>query len=327
METKLWAVRADETFDPQRGVIAFGWADTGDLSALPDAKDAFRTAVDAAYPHKDAAHRSANVGVLYRLVHEMKEGDYVACVHGANVSLGTVSGVYAFRENCHLRPVRWMKNMPQSAFSHAAMREITCSPVPLFAVRRFGGEFLALLGVSYVEPPKRPVRPYTVSASIPRYAAPVRSCAVRDTADGTADFVLNVLRRSVNREDFRRFAAGLLRAMGYIISIPSDGGLGEFDMAVQRDELFPPVQVSLSMDVLQEGDAVRLRDALEPGHYGLVMALRGTSERARHTLRDAPYLRVIDGAEIANLTLRYYCFLDEHCRNIVPLRMVYVPNR
>ncbi len=344
---RLWAVHSlGDAFSVEQGTIAFDWPGLGDLSVLNPERDEFRAKFDSVYPDANAANRTAVAGALYRLVYEMAQGDYVACLHGETVSLGTVSGPYEFRDGVHVRPVDWLRHIPQSEFSRDAMREITCSPVRLFAVKRFAGEFLAPLGVAWVEPEpvKRPAAPETpvaaastvaVSApglpvTAPGRAVPVSACTLR-AADyagtDTARFVLDALRRTLTRETFRQFAAGLLRAMGYTISLPPDSGLSEYEMTALRDELFPPVLVQLRAGEVRDTDIARLRDALTPGSYGLVVTLGDFSERARQTLKQSPYLRAVDGPEVAALTLKYYCGLDERYRALIPLRMVYVPDQ
>ena len=379
---KLWAAHSlGDAFTTDDGAIAFDWPDMGDLSALPPDREAFRQKFDAAYPDGNAANRTAVAGALYRLAHEMEPGDYVACLHGDTVSLGTVSGPYAFRDNAHTRPINWLRHVQQSQFSRDAMREITYSPVRLFPVKRFAGEFLAVLGVEWLEPPTtRPASSLTDSASGGAATAPVsatasvsaaasrtgaaasgigaaasarmatasvrvgaatasgvtgsasggasRSCAFRNAGEVPADtlkFTLDAIRDGLTRETFRQFAAGLLRAMGYTISAPPDGGLNEYELTASRDELFPPVLVQLRAGEIKETDILRLKDALSPGSYGLVMTPYSLSDRARRALRDAPYLRAVDGEKLAALTLKYYCDLDERYRAMVPLRMVYVP--
>ncbi|MBR0282713.1 MAG: restriction endonuclease [Oscillibacter sp.] len=375
--TKLWAAHSlGDAFTPDDGAIAFDWPDMGDLSALPPDREAFRQKFDAAYPDANAANRTAVAGALYRLAHEMEAGDYIACLHGDTVSLGTVSGPYAFRDNAHTRPVNWLRHVQQSQFSRDAMREITYSPVRLFPVKRFAGEFLAVLGVEWLEPPTtRPASSLTDSASGGAASAPVstaasrvgatasgigaatasrvsaasasarigaatnsvtgsasggasRTCAFRNAGEVPADtlkFTLDAIRAGLTRETFRQFAAGLLRAMGYAISAPPDGGLNEYELTASRDELFPPVLVQLRAGEIKETDVLRLKAALAPGSYGLVMTPYSLSDRARRALRDAPYLRAVDGEKLAALTLKYYCDLDERYRAMVPLRMVYVP--
>ncbi len=329
---KLWAAHSlGDAFSTESGVISFDWPAGSEMCIRDSDRDAFRRKFEAAYPDGNAANRAAVAGALYRLVYEAENGDYIACLHGDTVSLGTFSGPYEFRDNAHSRPVKWLKDAPQSSFSRDAMREITCSPVRLFAVKRFAGEFLAQIGVEWLGPePERPAakRPAAPSgaespAALARpAAAPLR--AVDYAEADAAGFVLDAL-RSLSREDFRQFAAGLLRAMGYAISTPPDGGLNDFEITARRDELFPPVWVQLRAGELTETDIPRLGGALAPGSYGLVMTVRDLSERAKQALRKAPYLRAVDGPELAALTLKYYCALDERYRAVIPLRMALIP--
>ncbi|MBR4545176.1 MAG: restriction endonuclease [Oscillibacter sp.] len=351
---KLWAVHSlGDAFSTGQGTIAFDWPDMGDLSRLEPDRDAFRKKFDAVYPDANAANKAAVAGALYRLVYEVEPGDYVACLHGETVSLGTVDGAYQFRDNAQTRPVRWLKHIEQSEFSRDAMREITCSPVRLFAVKRFAGEFLAPLGVAWTEP-ERPARPAAAADTVPAAAvtstvsavppagtasaaprtgtapdAPGgRACVLRAadyTGTETAKFVLATLRRYLTRANFRQFAAGLLRAMGYTISLPPDSGLNEFELTATHDELSPPIFVQLRAGELRESDITRLQDALQPGQYGLVITSGDFTERVRQSLKRTPYLRAVDGGELAALTLKYYCGLDERYRAMIPLRMVYMP--
>lgn len=352
---KLWAVRAagDASF-PERGEIAFDWSEMGDLTALNPDRESFRAKFDAAYPDENAASRSAVSGALYRLVYEMQIGDYVACLHGDAVSLGTVSGPYAYRDGVHRRPVLWTRHASQSGFSRDAMREITCSPVRLFPVKRFAGEFLSLLGVAYDEP-ERVTRPAafrtvppasdeTAASDVPtaaptvraagnasRDAAPVSTAAgnasrpVGNAGPDAAKFVLDFLRRGLTRDNFRQFVGGLLRAAGYAISAPPDGGLSGFDMTARRDELSPPIWVRVSAAALTDTEIERLKTAVESGAYGLAITPYEVSERARESLKRAASLRVVAGEELAALTLKHYPALDERYRAMIPLRMVYVP--
>ena len=320
---KLWAVHSlGDAFSAEQGNISFDWPAMGDLNALRPDREDFRRKFDAVYPDANAANRAAVAGALYRLVYEMESGDYVACLHSDTVSLGTIGGPYAFRDGTHQRPVNWARHIPQSEFSRDAMREITCSPVRLFAVKRFAGEFLSPLGVAWLEP-ERPARP----AAVPSRTEAVPAPRSRETVTGTdaAQFVLETLRRSLTRESFRQFAAALLRAMGYTISLPPDGGLNEYEMTASRDELFPPVLVQVRAGDVRDSDVTRLQEALGPDRYGLVITLSEFSGRVGQSLRDAPRLRAVDGPELAALTLKYYSGLDERYRALIPLRMVYVP--
>lgn len=349
---KLWAVRAagDDSFS-ERGEIAFDWSEMGDLTALNPDRESFRAKFDAAYPDENAASRSAVSGALYRLVYEMQIGDYVACLHGDAVSLGTVSGPYEYRDGAHRRSVQWTRHAAQSGFSRDAMREITCSPVRLFPVKRFTAEFLSLLGVAYDEP-ERVTRPAAFRTSAPAPdesdASAVPTAAVRADAQtlrasdnasraagkasavgnaetDAAKFVLDFLRRGLTREEFRQFVGGLLRAMGYAISASPDSGLSGFDMTARRDELSPPIWARVSAAALEDTEIDRLNAAIESGAYGLAITPYELSDRARESLKRAPSLRVVAGEELAALTLKYYRALDERYRAMIPLRMVYVP--
>ena len=81
-ETKIWGIHGGATGDAdalflQHNVVAVGWVQIGNFGKLKASREAFKSAVIAAYPGKTPAAVSNNAGQLFRFVHEMKSGDLV----------------------------------------------------------------------------------------------------------------------------------------------------------------------------------------------------------------------------------------------------------
>ena len=147
---KLWSFHVEngQRFLDEH-MIALDGADLGDLSLLPDSKEAFRTKyAETRTGETGAALTGANL--YYRLVHEMREGDYVALSWSAEVCLGVVEGEYAYTAGAggceHRRRVRWERQTNRGELHRAALRELDSSPVRLFAVLGDGGKFLSAMG-------------------------------------------------------------------------------------------------------------------------------------------------------------------------------------
>ena len=148
-ERKLWAVRPEDgrRFLDEH-MIALGGADLGDLSGLPDSKEAFREKYEAVRPDGAAAARTAGANLYYRLAHELRTGDYAAMLWGGEACLGVVEGEYVWNPDAagceHQRAVRWDRRVPQDDLPRAALQEVNASPVSLFAVPGDGGQFLSV---------------------------------------------------------------------------------------------------------------------------------------------------------------------------------------
>ena len=60
-----------------QNLIAIGWEEMGDLSAISTSCDAYKEKYIAAYPDAKKGSIATSAGMLYRFVHEVQEGDYV----------------------------------------------------------------------------------------------------------------------------------------------------------------------------------------------------------------------------------------------------------
>ena len=159
----LWAMHAGregvaEALFFGQGFIATGWRAAGDLRLLADDRAAFREKIAASHPDKSEHAITNYTTELYRFVHVMRVGDYVACrtltpVDGiAYVFLGRVAGPYVFNPflNDHFSSVRrieWLRSVPVSQLSPGAQQEVN-NQRTLIQVDTHAAEFLALIATS-----------------------------------------------------------------------------------------------------------------------------------------------------------------------------------
>jgi restriction system protein len=76
----LWGVHMDASVgtDPtDKGYVAIGWSELGDLSRIADNREAFKKAVLDNIVGAKPGSIPVQAGVLYRFLHEVKEGDLV----------------------------------------------------------------------------------------------------------------------------------------------------------------------------------------------------------------------------------------------------------
>src|SRR5688572_2592665 len=134
-EKRLWGIHAGRSGEADElfllnGLVGLGWEQVGDLAALSDDREAFKAAVAKAYPHKKAGAIPNNAGQLFRLVHDMREGDLVVypSKRDRKVHIGRVTGPYR-HDLSHSpiypqrRPVEWLKEVPRAKFSQGALYE------------------------------------------------------------------------------------------------------------------------------------------------------------------------------------------------------------
>ncbi len=151
----VWGIRAGangeahDLFVGQR-VIALAWHELGDLSRLND-RNAYKRRYTEVIPDQRERHVNANVGQLYRFVHEIAVDDVVVYPpkESDHVYLGTVTGSYAYRPERdaaypHQRDVVWLPPIPRSTFSSDALDQLTFR-MTLCTLDASGEEFRALL--------------------------------------------------------------------------------------------------------------------------------------------------------------------------------------
>jgi restriction system protein len=112
-------------------VVAVGWIEMGDLGKLKANREAFKTAVIAAYPGIKPGAIPNYAGQLFRFVHEMKIGDLVVypSKRDRHVHIACVEGEYRYdptlsREYPNQRSVKWLCDVPRTNFSQGALYEI-----------------------------------------------------------------------------------------------------------------------------------------------------------------------------------------------------------
>ena len=143
----LWTIHAAEDAPfLDKNIIYINFPELGDLSDLRGKED-FKARYDQIYPDQNPVARTSGANLIFRILYQ----------HGSYISLGEISGEYEFNAADpgfeQKRSVEWKNALPSSGFSKAALREMNASPLGLFAVKRYTGEFFSAWGVPYLEDP------------------------------------------------------------------------------------------------------------------------------------------------------------------------------
>lgn len=304
-----------------QGFIALGWDELGDLTALPPSREGFKAAVERAGIAKKPGAIPVWAGLLYRYVHEMREGDLVIYPSKTDrmLNLGIVSGPCrhdpAAPEFRNRRSVDWRRSLPRASFSQSALHEIG-SALTLFQVTSHSEEFLAALE-------GRQTAPEDVDDSdVEEVSAQVE--------ESTEDFILRRLKAGQSPYEFEHFLAHLLTCMGYFARVTQASGDAGVDVIAHRDELgFEPpiikVQCKQTLEVIGRPAVQQLHGAIEHGEHGLFVTLGRFSPDARNFERSKPNLRLVDGEALIGLIYNHYHRFDPRYQRLIPLKRIYVP--
>ncbi len=111
----VWGIHAGRTGDAHslflsKNVVAIGWHEIGDLSAIQPSREAFKAEVMRIYRNIKPGAIPNYAGQLYRFVHEMKIGDFVMSPSADFVTLRSIrfslQGHLAFEKNVRSGPKR-----------------------------------------------------------------------------------------------------------------------------------------------------------------------------------------------------------------------------
>lgn len=320
-EKRLWGIhtQVDNLF-LKHGTVAIGWREMGDLNDIENNREAFKAKYQLVYPDAKKGSIPTGSGMLYRFCHEVQIGDYIVFPSKSDrmVNIGEVTGDYKYDasqpEYVQTRTVKWLKNVPRTAFTQGALYEIG-SAMSFFAVKNYADEFLAALEKGFKHTASSAGEDPTVGAT------------AEDIIESTKDFVLKELSRNLKGYALEEFVANLLQAMGYRTTVSPQGGDSGIDITAYKDELPPRilVQVKSQDSDIKETTIQSLKGAMREGDYGLFVTLSNYTKNAQKYLDSTPIIRGINGTELVDLILKYYEDLDEKYQKMIPLKMVYIP--
>lgn len=325
---QLWGIHAGRTGDAntlflQGGVIAIGWEEMGDLSALPAAREAFKAKLLTTYPSTKPGAVAGAAGQLFRFVHEITIGDLVAYPSKLDkrIHIGRVAGQYHHEVEAqptsypHRRPVVWSRSLPRTAFSQGALYEAG-SAMSLFQINNYADEFMAVTD--------SPTEPLTVGDD------ETVTVVSEDIEQSTRDFILKRLQRDLKGHPFAELVGHLLTCMGYRATVSQPGIDHGVDVVAHRDELgFEPpiikVQVKSGQGSVGEPDVAQLYGNVGLSEFGLFISLGGFTVAAKGFARDKTNLRLVDVDGLIDLLLEHYQRLDPRYQGLMPLKRVYIP--
>ena len=321
-EKRIWGIHtlSDDLF-LKEGIIAIGWKEIGDLSAIESNREAIRKRFLEVYPDAKKGKVANSVGMLYRFCYEAQVGDYIVfpSKKDRKINVGIIEGAYMFISDAYEYPnqrkVKWIAHLPRTLFSQGALYEVG-SALTFFLIKNYSDEYLGILN--------RGSKKAVISDASEDESV---GATAEEIIENTKDFILKELSRRLKGYELEEFIADLLNAMGYRTTVSPHGGDSGIDIVAYKDELPPriAVQVKSQDGDIKETTIQSLKGAMMPGDYGLFVTLSNYTKNAQKFLNANPIIRGINGSELVDLILKYYERLRDEHQRIIPLKKVYIP--
>lgn len=304
-------------------VVAIGWEQMGDLSAL-DTREDMKQRYESVYS-ETGVKAGIGAGQLYRFSHEIGKGDIVLTPLKLTreVLVGQVVSEYIYDSGIvspyypNVRRVKWLKKVSRDELS-VPFRNTIGGIMTVFNVDAHSGEVNRLVG-------KEVVKVETAIEAEPEIPTAFIYQDIREKAE---QMVLDFLSQ-MDAFDFQKLVAGLLRAMGFkIIKVSTPGPDGGFDIDASPD-IFgfesPRIKVQVKNRKAQAtGPEVQQLAGVTGATHRLFVSISGFNSVALREADKHPNLALIDGDRLVSLLLEHYERLDHECQALVPLRKVYV---
>jgi restriction system protein len=317
------------------GWIAIGWPDAGDLTGLPDDRDAVKDRLRERFPGKSESWVANAAGQLLRFRHVMAVGDTVVYPRKADrtINIGRITGDYVYDQSrserySNGRAVEWLKEgLPRDEFTQGCLYEFG-SALSVFTITTHTAEVLAAIGNE--APSVVPSAAPTVgdASTPPAEDEP----SVERITELTQDFVLKTFQTELKGHGFAEFCGWLLEAMGYTTQVSPPGADQGVDIVASEDALgvrqpLLRVQCKSGGGAVGSPDVQALNGTLGPTDQGVFIAVGGFKSPAKQVAAGMPRMRLIGPIELVELVLDHYGKLPDEAKQALPLRRVWMPDR
>jgi restriction system protein len=329
----MWMVRAGEggyQFDEfkSRSVVAIGWVEMGDMSALKT-REHFTKAAQTAYPASRKMQIAISAGQAYRFVREMKPGDRVLTYDPSTREylVGEVLGDYQYIRAAEgtgpqVRKVRWDGPVKRDALT-VTTRNSLGSIATLFQLppdaadeieRKLSDKAAGKLPIDVGQEDETQVE-----------------LLYKDVQNKAFEFIKDRI-SNLEWEDMQELVAGLLRAMGYKTRISPAGPDRGKDIVASPDGFgfeSPRIVVEVKHRTGSSMGSQEIRSFLGGRHKddkGLYVSTGGFSKDARYEAERASIpLTLMDLDDLVTAILEHYEKMDADAQRLVPLRKLYWP--
>lgn len=329
----MWMVRAGEggyQFEEfkSRSVVAIGWSEMGDVSALKT-REQFVKAAEKAYPQSRKMQVATSAGQIYRFAREMKPGDRVLTYDPSRREylVGDITGDYAYDRSAdefgpQIRKVKWVGAVKRDALSVSTRNS------------------LGAIATLFQLPPEATDEITQLLAGVPKERTVVAGheedetqvdLLFKDVQNKAFEFIKDKISK-LEWEDLQELVAGLLRAMGYKTRVSPSGPDRGKDIVASPDGFgfeSPRIVVEVKHRTGNAMGSQEIRSFLGGRHKddkGLYVSTGGFSKDARYEAERASIpLTLMDLDDLVAAILEHYEKMDADTQRLISLRRVYWP--
>lgn len=338
MPERLWGLHHRGAYElVSAGMVAIGWPDAGDLTDLPDDRDAFKARMRESFPDRSEAWVANAAGQLLRFRHVMQVGELVVYSRKADrtINIGRISGAYAYQPEVwgrypNRRSVEWLKTeIPRERFSSGCLYEIG-SALSVYTIKEHKGELLAVLGDEAALPDPSGADEEPLAAELEPVSEDEPD--VERISELTGDFILKEFSTTLKGHDFATFCGWLFEALGYSARVSPPGADGGIDIVATKDPLgvdrpLLKIQCKSGSGAIRSSDVQALNGTLADTELGVFIAVGGYTAPARQAAAGMPKMRLVGPDELLDLILTHYPQLPDEAKQAIPLRRVWMPDR
>lgn len=317
------------------GVLAIGWVDAGDLTDLPNDREAFKDHLRPRYPDKSEIQIANTAGQLLRFRHVMQQGELVVYPqkHDHTINIGRIVSDYSYQPSIwdrypHRRVVDWVKTgISRDFFSQGCLYELGAA-MSVFTVKTHRDEVLKAVGLSKGQ------------AALDSAGADLAERAVASEDEPTAeriteltrDYILKTFNTELKGHPFAQFCGWLLEALGYTAQVSPPGADQGVDIVATEDPLgvkrpLLKVQCKSGVGAIGSPEVQALNGTLAENELGLFIAVGGFKGPARQAAAGMPRMRLLGADDLVELILDHYSDLADEAKEALRLRRVWVPDR
>ena len=338
----IWMVRAGRNgvFASrflESSIVAIGWGEIGDVTAsTPD--DEIRRLMDEAYPDEKPGTRASWAGAVRRFVKEVEIGDPVVTYDNESrlYHLGEIRSDAERRTFVHAdcekrlefcREVKWLDEVPRDSLLLSTSNSLG---IPLTISRKSAAASADLRRRASRSEPNvtqddEPPPPEDETDEIDE------TDAIQEYI-GKSDLFIEDAIAKLDWEQLQDLVAGIIRAMGYKTRVSSPGpdrGVDIFaspdGLGLSEPRIFVEVKHRPNVRIGSQ-DVRSFLGGRQQGDRCLYVSVGGFTREAEYEAdRSQIPIRLIAMSQLRELLVEYYEALDSDTRDLVPLKMVYLP--
>jgi len=327
----LWMIRGGkygerETLALDNNLAVIGWEELPDLSKIQGQED-LRKVLEEHYPLTKAKTLSNYAGQLWTFIRRIETGDLVVLPLKSRpfIAIGRVTGPYEYRRSLaatplHVRPVKWQKEIPRSAFNQAILYSL--------------GAFMTVCRIqkNNAEEVVQALLEKGVPSSVLKSEEVLEEDGGLDPESLAIDQIREFISQKFKGHGLARLVAAILEIQGYHLTISPPGSDGGADIVAgigPMGFLSPRlvVQVKSGDTPVDSKTVLELQGTMKDfqADHGLLVSWSGfkKSLTAKEISKHFFGVRFWDGEELIRILLVHYDKFSKDLQSELPLKKIW----